>query len=432
MRNIKITKKIWYTVKTGYGTVHAMGGFMDLRSKLEMYKSSQVNKIEKPISSRLDIHEVLQVTPCENEAGKYYVIEKRYPLFHNHGGYGLGQLFDINLKSMTCIFSGLDEEIPIKELVFLDTETTGLSGGVGTVAFLIGTGFFENDCFVMRQFFMRDYDEELAVLQGLNSMLSQFKGLITFNGKAFDWNLLNTRFTYNRIRIDMKDPVHLDLLFPSRRIWKMKLESCRLTSLEENILGEYRQDDIPGALIPSIYFKYLEDRDATEIKQVIKHNELDILSMVALMIKINSMLENPLSETDGDKELLSIGRILEGNEQYEAMADCYKNCIKSENSFVKEAAARRLATVFKRNKDYESAVRQWEQMLADTETLSAYPLIELAKYYEHKAKDMGKALEMAEKAAQLISKIGLNNRMHYADIKKRCDRLKRKAGKIDA
>lgn len=418
--------QLWYTIEQRQVEIKMYG---DLRSKLEMYKNKQTAKPERSSPKGLDIHELVEGIHCENDGGNFFTIEKRYPLLHMHGGYSPGQLRNMDMKVLACVFGGLDENLTVEDMIFLDTETTGLSGGAGTVAFLVGIGFFEEDFFVMRQYFMRDYNEEPAVLLELNKQLGRFKAVVSFNGKAFDWNLLSARFALNRIRVAMKNPVHMDLLYPSRKIWKLKLESCRLTSLEESILGEYRADDVSGAAIPSIYFKYLEDRNATEVKKIIAHNELDILSMLSLLSKIYSLVENPLAESDGDKELLGIGRILEDTERFQGMLECYNACSRSNNGLVKGMAAKRLANAYKRNLDYESAVRQWESMIEDKDTLSLYPLIELAKFYEHRTKEIGKALELVDRAMALAMSSGLQNRLHFMEIRKRYDRLKRKAGK---
>jgi len=403
---------------------------MDLKSKLEMYKKGQVSKpAVKPDTGR-DIHNLLQGTVCSNEDGCCFIVENRYPLTYLHGGYSLGSVLDIQPQLLRFLGCETGGDVSIRDFLFLDTETTGLSGGTGTVAFLIGTGFFEEDAFVLRQYFMRDYDEEPAMLREFNELLAGYRGLVTFNGKAFDWNLLSDRFTFNRTRIALKNPLHLDLLFPSRRIWRLKLESCSLCSLEENILGEYRVGDVPGALIPSIYFRYLEDRDASEICKVMDHNRSDILSMAALLVKITRMLENPIAETDGEQELVGVGRIFEAGGEFDMTVDCFECCMDSELVPVKETAARRLSDIYKRKGDYSRAVEHWERMASGSGLLSLFPLVELAKYYEHKAKDIKKAIEIVEKAMQLSLRIGYLNNAYHGDLMKRYKRLKRKAERI--
>ena len=237
---------------------------------------------------------------------------------------------------------------------------------------------------------MRDYNEEITMLEALSELLVSYRGLVTFNGKAFDWNLLQTRYTFNRLKIPIKQIMHMDLLYPSRRIWKFKLESCALSSLEENILGEYRVNDIPGAMIPSVYFKYLVDRDAREIKRVIKHNEQDILSMVSLLLKINELLQNPIEETEGEEELLGLSRVFEICGESENYAGCMEKCLESDDNFIRGIALKKLSLFHKRKGDYEKAVKYWNSMLSQNENFNLYPMIELAKYYEHKEKNIKK------------------------------------------
>jgi len=394
-----------------------------------MYKNNTASKPHRPEKTGFDVHDILNGTFCTNDDGTCFIIENRYPLTYLYGGYPLSEAMKIDMDLLKRVCPDLRQGTGVSDFMFLDTETTGLSGGTGTVAFLIGVGFFEKNAFVLRQYFMRDYDEEPSMLRALNELLSKYRGLVTFNGKAFDWNLLQTRYTFNRIRPGLKTPLHIDLLFPSRSIWKLKLESCRLSSLEENILGEYRVDDIPGALIPSVYFKYLENRDATDIKRVIKHNETDILSMVSLLVRICRMLENPFDETDREQELLGIGRIFEKSGEYDNMVECFETCMKSGCVPVKEKASRRLSDIYKKSRDYEKAVRHWEKMLDGGGCFDLFPLIELAKYYEHREKNVGKALETVEKAVIMSSKIGVGNSIHHRELIKRLERLKRKAGR---
>ena len=361
-----------------------------------------------------------------NDNGCCYIIETRYPLSYLHGGCKLGEGTEIN-RSLLSILGGEGcEELQADRLLYLDTETTGLSGGAGTVAFLVGIGFFEDKAFVVRQYFVRDYDEEAAMLTELQQLFAKYQCFVTFNGKAFDLNLLQSRFISNRIRASFKDMPNLDLLYPSRKVWSLKLDSCKLSSLEENILGEYRSDDIPGALIPSVYFKYLEDRDASDIKRVVHHNELDILSMVSLLVKLASMLKNPISETDGGYELLGLGRIFEVNGQTKSMLDCFEACTDSGHYSIKSQAVRRLTGIYKRNGNYDRALLHWESMESDSSGFELFHLIEMAKYYEHKSKDIKTALSIVEKALQKCVAAGISGSRQFDDLKKRRERLKKK------
>lgn len=402
---------------------------MDLRSKLGLYKENNTKPEIKKVETKAENTFVGGVVR-ENEDGSYMILEQKFPAAYLYGGFGLGEALLADSASLQKLGGTDADSLSAADLLFLDTETTGLSGGTGTVAFLIGTGFFEEDCFVMRQYFMRDYDEEPAVLRTLNESLSRFKGLVTFNGKSFDWNLLQSRFTFNRIKPAKRDPLNVDLLFPARRIWGLKLESCSLTSLEENILSEFRAGDIPGALIPSIYFKYLEDRDTSDIIKVIKHNELDILAMVALVRKMSQMLETPFSEDHGDYERLGLGKIFEISGELDNSIDCFESCGRSESILVRSASVRRLTKYYKKNGDFDRAMTHWQYSSGEQGGLSLFSMIEMAKYYEHREKDIPKALCIVEKALEMCRKTGLDNTNYLKELGKRRERLKRKAERI--
>lgn len=416
---------------------------MDIRSKLGLYKENQGKKVESQVPSGKDVQNLIPGVDCANDGGSFYLIENRYPLSFFHGGFRLGEALEIEPQTVSklcagstpVLRAGLNDSLEAGELLsasdflFLDTETTGLSGGTGTVAFLVGAGCFEAGGFVIRQLFMRDYHEEPAMLHYLKRLLDGYKGLVTFNGRAFDWNLLQGRFIFNRMRLQQSEPRHLDLLYPSRRIWGLKLESCRLSSLEENILGEHRTDDIPGELIPTVYFNYLEERDASDIRRVIRHNELDILSMVSLLIKMTVLLESPLDESDGEHELLGLGRIFEARGEMESGVECFESCVRAESFVVRDAAVKRLSGIYKRNGDYRRAVEHWQRMMGESGGFSLFPLVELAKYYEHKERNAAKALEMVEKALESCLRTGLHGSRHFADLRKRRERLLKKGKK---
>jgi len=400
---------------------------MDLRSKLGLYRENGTKNANDNTASVVDrIHDFIPGAVCSNEAGSFYCIEARYPLGSIHGGCCLGAVLAIGSQCLSRLCPEYNvSALAADKLLFLDTETTGLSGGAGTVAFLVGVGYFEEDFFVVRQLFMRDYNEEAAMLLELNNLLAKFMGLVTFNGKSFDWNLLHGRFISNRIRPSLSSPVHIDLLFPSRRIWGSKLESCRLSSLEENILGEKRTDDIPGIMIPAVYFKYLADRDATDIKRVIRHNELDILSMVSLLSKISAMLEDPFSGSSCEQELLGMGKIFQKSGEEDSFIHCYEFCAKSENYPLKAAAVKRLTGIYKRSGNYAKALEHWENMMSGSSGFNLFPMIEMAMYYEHKEKNVGKALEIIEKAVEMSLQTGLREEAFF-ELRKRHERLKKK------
>ncbi len=424
---------------------------MDIRSKLGIYNDAGKRTIggndarndsDKSVTGQQD--KPLPSLPGEiiyNDDGQIFLLENRYPVSYLYGGCRLGDAFEIkpeileqlNGTTSTSFKRSAPAGFPRADrFLYLDTETTGLSGGTGTVAFLVGIGFFNEDEFVVRQYFMRDYDEEPAMLRELNTLLSSFDGLVTFNGRSFDWNLLNTRFIQNRIKPAVREPVNIDLLFPARRIWSLKLESCRLSSLEENVLDEHRIDDIPGAFIPAVYFKYLEDGDTTDIKRVLSHNEFDILSMVALLVRMAVLLETPQLDSPG-YELMGVGKILQacGNMAFTAdtlYVECFEACSRSDIYSVKAAAIKHLTNIYKRNGEYEKAMGHWQAMVEDSNGLfNLAPMVEMAKYYEHKEKNIIKALEIVDCAICSAAEAGLTRGREFAELRRRQERLRMKA-----
>lgn len=397
---------------------------MDLRSRLGRYnlnpgRSSNINRDR-------EIDALVPGFVRTNDNGSCYVAENSYPPSYLHGSCSLEEAAGIDGGLLAALGGPDCNGLRGDELLYLDTETTGLSGGAGTVAFLTGVGFFEKDIFTVRQYFMRDYDEEAAMLTELQELFAKYRGFVTFNGKAFDINLLESRFISNRIKADLSGKPDIDLLYPSRKVWSLKLESCRLASLEENVLGEYRCDDVPGAMIPSVYFKYLDDRDATEIKRVVRHNELDVLSMVSLLVRLASMLQNPASATDGGYELLGVGRIFESTGQTGNMLDCFEACADSEHYSVRSQAVKRLGRIYKRSGKFDLALSHWESMETKNPGFEIFHLVEMAKYYEHRAKDIRTALLLVEKALQNCAKSGIPEVSRVSDLKKRRERLRRK------
>lgn len=400
---------------------------MDLRSKLGLYREGGL-KPSRPVGvqSEKDVDRLIPGYVLSNDSGSCYVIENKYELSHFYGGCRLGDILGADSGTFSALGGEDCAGLTPERLLFLDTETTGLSGGAGTLAFLAGVGFFEDGAYIVRQYFIRDYDEEPAMLSELQGLFNKHGNFVTFNGKAFDINLLQSRFISNRFRPRFGDNPHLDLLYPARRVWGLKLESCRLSSLEENVLGERREDDIPGALIPSVYFKYLEDRNASEIVKVIRHNQLDVLSMVSLLIRLSAMLKNPVSETDGGFELLGMGRLFEASGRTTDMIECLEACSGSEQFDIKVQAVKRLTGIYKKNGSLKRALEHWKAVEADNPRFELFHLIEMAKYYEHKEKNFDLALSSVEKAIRKCLNSGLTESRQLDDLKKRRDRIMKK------
>src|ERR1022692_791097 len=209
--------------------------------------------------------------------GEHFETEKLWERHRRHGSVDVSDLAELPADLLDSLSGGAIPSSEPARWAFLDTETTGLAGGTGTCAFLVGVGSIEAAGFRLRQFFMRDYGEEPSMLARLAEHLAQFDVLVTYNGKAFDQPLLETRYRMARAPHPFDRMQHLDLLFGARRLWRLRLESCRLVELENQILGVERQGDLPGEMIPYCYFGYLRTLRAFELVPIFHHNALDIL-----------------------------------------------------------------------------------------------------------------------------------------------------------
>lgn len=333
----------------------------------------------------------------------------KYPLNHSYGDISFDGILNVDNAQVYkwARLEGDQENYSMCDYVFLDTETTGLSGGVGTLAFLIGLGYFEDDSFVIEQHLMRDFDEELSMLNNVASIMDKRRALVTFNGKSYDYPLLENRMIYNRISWDMNSRYrgfHIDLLHPSRRIWSSLLDSCSLASLESNILHAYRKDDIPGQDIPDIYYRYLEDRDETFMLRVMDHNLMDILAMLALFIKLANINQNPEEVGLKCHEWFGLGKSLEVQGDEAKALYCYLKCIEmGETQYITLSAKDRLAMIYKRQGRWQQAVQLWKSMADREENFRVLPLIEIAKYYEHQEKNYEKALLYTDKAMKILT-----------------------------
>jgi len=287
--------------------------------------------------------------------------------------------------------------------LFLDTETTGLAGGTGTYAFLVGLAWWDAGGLQVEQLFLRDLYEEHSLLQELSERIAERPVLVTFNGKTFDWPLLENRFTMTRaIRVPQL-AAHLDLLHPARALWKLRLGSVRLVELERHVLdaprlGWRREDDVPSALIPQLYFDYLRGGTAQPLAGVVKHNQMDLRGLAALFGKINSLLEsreNAFGETDS-MDLFGLSRFLHRRGEKElAQSACAHALSAGLPAEFRPQATRELALMAKRRGEIERAVALWQELISDPqETVAACE--QLAMHFERNVRDIARAMEFTQ------------------------------------
>jgi len=287
--------------------------------------------------------------------------------------------------------------------LFLDTETTGLAGGTGTYAFLVGLAWWDAGGLQAEQLLMRDFSEEHSLLHELAGRVAERPVLVTFNGKSFDWPLLESRFTMTRSIAVPKLAAHLDLLHPARALWKLRLGSVRLVELERHVLdarrlGWHRDDDVASALIPQFYFDYLRGGPTEPLRGVVRHNQMDLRGLAALFGKINTLLSGPCAAGDAQSlDLFGLSGFLqrrgEADRAHSACSEALELGLPDE---IRPKARHRLALMAKHRGEHSRAAEIWQELVADEQD-GVFACEQLAIHHER----YGKSLERATEFAQL-------------------------------
>jgi uncharacterized protein YprB with RNaseH-like and TPR domain len=368
----------------------------------------------------------------ETELGQCLVLDKVFEPSHRHGQDGLGDILGQGLTTLVGYTGG--EELSglfSRDVLFLDTETTGLSGA-GTLAFMVGVAFFERgprgDTLVVRQYFLRDHGDEAAMLWMLEELAQTKQVLATFNGRSFDLPLLLGRYFMNQMATSLPEVPHVDLLPLSRRLWRRRLGSCALASLERQLLGVRReQEDVPGWLIPRLYHDYLRNGDGAEMVRVFYHNEVDMLSMVTLISRVLALLAGTSGDVAGE-DLLSLGTWQSEIGLVEQAEQNLRRATSADLSlFHYKQALNHLGLLLKRDNRREEALTIWKQMAAiSLDDVGAH--VELAKHFEWQRKDIGSAINWTEQALDLVTRWGSTKEaeLRHNELTHRLERLKRK------
>jgi uncharacterized protein YprB with RNaseH-like and TPR domain len=327
------------------------------------------------------------------EFGQHWELERSWPAHYNHGLSDVGALSEIPPDIFSAL--GGDESIdaPPERWAFLDTETTGLAGGSGTVAFLVGVGVISSGGFDLKQYFLREPAEEASMLAALANDLARFDVLVTYNGKSFDVPLLETRFTMNRRKAPFTRLKHVDLLYGARRLWRLKLESCRLQELEKRILGHERVGDVGGGFIPNLYFDYLRNGDAAPLEPVLFHNAIDILSLACLTAIIPQAIRQPERLKHGE-ELAGLARWFRNEDRLEEAASLMRLALKKPmcDELVWETLWQ-LADIERKLGRHDAALAGWSELSTAANPYQAQALERLAMHYERREKNAALALE---------------------------------------
>jgi hypothetical protein len=386
----------------------------DLRDKLRrlgVHKGARNVKPPLPADGRQgDLESLVDGYQIDTPFGSTFVHDETYTADHAHGDHTLGEWLGLPSATAAAIANEPAlEQIDLSRVVFLDTETTGLSGGTGTLIFLVGVGAFHSplsnlqpptSSFRIRQFFLRSPGEELAMLHALAEWLDGFDASVSFNGRGFDLPLLASRFTLARMKPKILHAPHLDLLAPARRVWRGRLPSCALSSLEQHILNVRReQADVPGFLIPEMYMNYVRTRDAGEMPRVLYHNAIDILSMVALSTRLIRLFDR--TQTDGRDagDWLALARWHDDRGRVGAAESALRACLAARpDPATRDAALHRLGHLLKRLARYAEAVRVWQTLSESRSWQGVEACIELAKHSEWREANTARAAAWTREA----------------------------------
>lgn len=329
-----------------------------------------------------------------------------------------------------------DEISDPEQWLFLDTETTGLAGGSGTYAFLVGVAWWDGGGLEIEQFFLREYSEERALLFALRERITEHPVVVTFNGKSFDWPLLETRYRMSR-KLSVPTPrAHLDFLHPARNLWRLRLGSVRLSELERHVLGWDRGADLLSRMIPQIYFDYLRGGPPERLVPVLNHNQMDLRGLAALSTRILSLLSDAESLGQDGLELFGVSRICEKQGEHTRARKLYEKSIASFLPAETDRAARRsLARLAKREGDFDVACELWKNALGNSRHgYEAYE--QLAIYYEHKAREPEQARHIVQQALDELRRALQTGditpgayREFKARFERRIERLERKGRK---
>jgi hypothetical protein len=358
---------------------------------------------------------------CSEEATPFGPVVVRREWFPDEGDHEVEAL-------STCLgFAPGDLRRPL----FLDIETTGLSGGTGTVAFLVGLAWREADGLTLVQYFLGDFNQENALLWAVGQCVRDAGVLVSYNGRSFDWPLLQTRLVMRRAA--WPSPPHLDLLTLARRIFRPRLPDCALQTIERAVLDLHRADDLPGSLIPSRYFAWLRGGDPRVLDPVFTHNRQDVLSMVLLLARFEAVLRS--SDDLHPLDRFGRARFLEVRGFHDQAIEEYRRLwrhrpIGGAVPVTQGALGLRLARLLRRQGRWEEG----RSVLEECWRTQSYPYpvaIELAKLLEHQARDLNAARRIVSDALRLLAMAMVPNPQWRADLERRSQRLDRRLGLDD-
>ncbi len=378
--------------------------------------------------------EILGGRRVSTRFGDCLVIDRRYESDRWHGDIQIGdcelddvdslRLLDPSLNLRRApLYGGPDAPLyggpdalyggpdPSPKTVFIDLETTGLSGGAGTLAFLVGCGYFDLGAFQVRQFLLPSHAAERALLAAVADFFDEADLIVTYNGKTFDVPVMETRWSFHRMELPLDGVPHFDMLHPARRLWKNRLgdgyvdAGCRLSTLERILFDVQRVGDVPGFDIPQRFFGFVRSGDPRPLEPVLEHNRIDLVSLAAVTARAVRLTQDGHEACRDCAEALALGRVFERADSFERAEACYRRATDSPEAPVRGEALYRLAVRLRRARRFEDAAARWRELVDLTEPryrrrgplgeLRRIAIEALAIHHEHRARDLAGARELA-------------------------------------
>jgi uncharacterized protein YprB with RNaseH-like and TPR domain len=393
--------------------------------------------------------------------GRCLAVDRRYESDRWHGdvqigdcdvrsGGGLSVLdpaLEIRHRSRSGQGDGEDDaSATLSRMVFIDLETTGLSGGAGTVAFLVGLGFFDLGAFQVRQFLLTSHAAERALLAAVSECFEGVDLIVSYNGKTFDVPMMETRWVFHRMEMPLDGIPHFDMLHPARRLWKFRVSAagdfddagCRLSTLERTLFDVRRVGDVPGSEIPRRFFQFLRTGDPRPLEPVLEHNRLDLVSLAAVTARAVRLTEDGVEACRDSSEALALGRVYERAGDLMRAESCYRRATRSKQADVRAEGLYRLALRCRRDRRFHEAAEVWRELRAFGESKSSrsqmleelrqFAAEALAIHQEHRERDYFAARELAVCALEEFTETSpLSGRRRHEDgLRHRLARLDRK------
>jgi uncharacterized protein YprB with RNaseH-like and TPR domain len=365
--------------------------------------------------ARLDLERVCDLLGgrvLTTSFGPCLVVERRYEADRWHGDVQVGECELNDLESLKLLDGTLDPGLALdRRAVFIDLETTGLSGGAGTVAFLVGCGYFDLGAFQVRQFLLTSYSAERALLAAAAELFGEADLIVTYNGKTFDVPVMETRWAFHRMRPPLEDTPHFDMLHPARRLWRTRSTlpddgGCRLTTLERVLLNLRRVGDVDGFEIPGRFFQFLRTADPRPLEPVLEHNRLDLISLAAVTSRAVRLASEGEAGCRDGIEALALGRVLERAGALDRAEACYRRAREAPCIVTRSEALYRLGVRCRREGRFEEAACWWRELVTAADvpsrrgdrvlaTLREFAIEALAIHQEHRVRDLRAARELA-------------------------------------